>query len=69
MAQVRGDSVLKITTNRDTLIHRASEQAEFARTVEIGQFYSTINLSLMETVLLVYAENTQSQIPDDHVRI
>ena len=38
MSQARGDSLLQLTANRETLDHRASEQAEFARTVEIGQF-------------------------------
>ena len=42
MSQARGDSVLKLIANRDTLIHKkASEQAEFANTVEIGQLYVT----------------------------
>ena len=31
--------MVKLTANRETLFHRASEQAEFASTVEIGQFY------------------------------
>ena len=30
------DSLLSLTANRETLTHRDSEQAEFARTVEIG---------------------------------
>ena len=33
------DSLLTLTANRETLTHRASEQAEFARTVDIGQLY------------------------------
>ena len=41
MSQARGDTPLKLTANRDTLIQRASEQAEFARLVEIGQLCST----------------------------
>ena len=36
MSQARGDSMLKLTANRETLIHRASEPAEFSRTVENG---------------------------------
>ena len=31
MSQARGDSVLKLIANRETLIHKASEQAEFAK--------------------------------------
>ena len=51
--------MLKLTANRDTLIHKASEHAEFARTVESGHFYIT-NESVMDgTVLFLYAENTQ----------
>ena len=41
MSQARGDSVLKVTANRETLTPRASQQAEFARTVEIGHFFFT----------------------------
>ena len=41
MSQARGDSLLKLTENREKLIHRASEKADFARTVEIGQVYTT----------------------------
>ena len=37
MRQARGDSLLKLIANRETLIHRGSEQAECARTVELGQ--------------------------------
>ena len=37
MPQARGDSMLQLTENRETLIRRASEQA-FAKTVESGQF-------------------------------
>ena len=59
MPQARGDSLLKLTANRKALIHRASEQAEFAKTMVIGQFFLPMNLLRMETVLLLYAENTQ----------
>ena len=41
VSQVRGDSMLKLTANRETLIHRASDQAEFSRTVDIEQFFIT----------------------------
>ena len=41
MSQARGDSLLKLTENREALIHRASDQAEFARKVELGQFCIT----------------------------
>ena len=37
MPQARGDSLLKLTANRETLSRRASENTEFDRTVEIGQ--------------------------------
>ena len=40
-------SVLQITKNPETLFRRASEHAEFARTVEIGQSYIT-NESVMD---------------------
>ena len=33
--------MLKLTANRETQIHKASEQAAFARTVVIGKFYIT----------------------------
>ena len=36
MPQVRGDSMLHLTQNREMLIRRVSEQAAFARTVEHG---------------------------------
>ena len=39
--QARDDSMLQLTENHETLIRRASEQAEFARTMEIGQFHIT----------------------------
>ena len=45
--QARGDSVLRLTENRETLMHRASEQAAFARTLEKGEFYIT-NKSVMD---------------------
>ena len=32
---------LKLVSNGETLIHGVSEQAELARTVEVGQFYIT----------------------------
>ena len=39
--------MLKLIANRETLVRRASEQAEFARTVEIGHFY-TIDESVVD---------------------
>ena len=33
--------MLKLTANREPLTHKASEQAQFARTVDIRQFYIT----------------------------
>ena len=41
MSQARGDSMLKLTANREPLTHKASEQAQFARTVDIRQCYIT----------------------------
>ena len=38
VSQARGDSMLKFTANRETLIHSASEHPKCARTVDIGQF-------------------------------
>ena len=43
--------MLKLTANHETLTHKASEQAEFATTVEIGQFKIT-DESVMETDLI-----------------
>ena len=40
--RARGYSLLKLTANRETLTHRASEQAAFAKTVEIRQFFITV---------------------------
>ena len=40
-SEARGDLMPKLTANRETLIHRASEQSEFARTVENWQFFIT----------------------------
>ena len=41
MPQARGDSLLLVTENRETLIHRASELAAFSRKVENGQLFVT----------------------------
>ena len=41
MSQARGDSMLKLTANRETLIHTTPEHAEAARTVENRQFNIT----------------------------
>ena len=46
MPQVRGDPLLKLTVNHETLIHKASEQAAIASTVKNWQFYIT-NESVM----------------------
>ena len=55
MPQARGDSLLRFTENRWTLIRRAS-----ARTVVNGQ--SPLNLFWKETAPLPHAENTQTQV-------
>ena len=47
MPQARGDSLLQLTENRETQIHRASELADYARTVESGQIFFT-NGSVMD---------------------
>ena len=36
--QALGETMLKLTANRETLVRKASEQAKFARTVDIGKF-------------------------------
>ena len=41
MSQARGDWMLKLSVNHETLIHMSSEQAQCARTVDIGQLYIT----------------------------
>ena len=41
MSQARGDSTLKLHEKRETLLHTASETAEFARTGETGQLNTT----------------------------
>ena len=41
MSQAPGDLMLKLTANRETLVRRTSEQAVFAGTVDIGQFFIT----------------------------
>ena len=71
--------MLQPTENRETLIHRASERAAFARTVENGQFYIT-NESVMDGNSSIpscteHSEPRNSQILrlqailDDHVKI
>ena len=47
MPLARSDSLLQLTENRETPIRETSEQAAFARTVEIGQFYIA-NESVMD---------------------
>ena len=50
--------MLKLTANRETMIHRVSEQSEFARAVEIGELPFT-NESVMDGISSTfYAENT-----------
>ena len=39
--------MLKLTASREALMHRASDQAEFGRTLESGQFQKTIE-SIMD---------------------
>ena len=41
MSQTWGHSLLQLTENRGTLIHKGSELAEFARTLEMGPFHIT----------------------------
>ena len=41
ISPARGDSMLRLTTNLETLTHMDCEQAKFARTVDIGQFIIT----------------------------
>ena len=53
--------MLKLIANRATLIHRASEQAEFALTVEIGEFLKKPMMVWMETALRFDAENPRRQ--------
>ena len=50
--------MLQLTANLETLIHRTSEQADFAR---LDNSVSPMNLVWMETVPLPFAESTQSQ--------
>ena len=59
--QARGDSLLQLKENLETLIRRASEQAELARKVEVGQLFITNESVMMETAPLLDAENTQVQ--------
>ena len=61
MAHARGDSMLKLTGNRKTLIHRASEQAEVARTVEMVAIPYHQLICCGWKLFFFYAENTQSQ--------
>ena len=48
--------MLKLTANLETLLHRAAEQTNFARTVETGQFHIT-----NESVLDGSSSTTQSE--------
>ena len=64
--------MLKLTANRETLIRRASEQAEFARTVHIGQLYIT-NESVMDGKQYSGPRDSRNSrrqaILNDHVKI
>ena len=79
--QVRGESLLQLAANHETLIRRASEQAACARTVESGQFHIT-NESVMDgnsSTLFFFAKKTPGHgmlknsrlqaILDGHVKI
>ena len=80
MPQARGDSLLQLTENRETLIQEASEQAAVARTLKNEQFYSTSE-SVMNgnsSALFLcreYSETMSSQysrlqtVLTDHVKI
>ena len=64
MSQARGDSMLKLTANRETLIHRGFRKAEFARTVEIGQLAITnepVMYGNSSTPLCKYSEPRKSR--------
>ena len=79
MSRARGDSMLKLTANREMLFHRASEQAECAGTAEIGQFYikseSVVDGNSCTRVCRKYSQARDSQysriqaILNDHVNI
>ena len=64
MPQARGDLLLQLTENLETLIRRASEQTAFARTVEHGQVYIT-NESVMDgnSSTPLYIESSESRNP------
>ena len=78
MPQARGDSLLQLTENHETLIRKASEHAVFVTTVE-NNSKSPMNPSWTETVLLLccreYSEPRKSQnsrlqaVLTDHVKI
>ena len=78
MPQARGDSLLQLTENHETLIRKASEHAVFATTVE-NNSKSPMNPLWTETVLLLlcreYSEPRKSQnsrlqaVLTDHVKI
>ena len=70
----------KLTANRETLIHRASELAASARTVKFGQLKKSPMILLgLETALLHFAQNSKNQgtlkiqdhkaITNDHAKI
>ena len=53
--------MLKLIVDRETLLRRGSEQAVFARTVEIDIASLSTNSFWTERVLLFHAEKTQNQ--------
>ena len=79
MPQARGDSLLQLTENRETLIQEASEQAAVARTLKNEQFYSTsesvMNGNSSALLCREYSETMSSQysrlqtVLTDHVKI
>ena len=79
VSQARGDSMLQLTENRETVIRKAFEQASFARAVENRQFYNT-NESVMDgnSSTLLCRENSEpinsqssrlQAVVTDHVKI
>ena len=48
LGKCHNESLLQLTENHEKLIHKASERAEFARTVENRQFYITNESFVMD---------------------
>ena len=60
--QARGDLLLQLTENLETLIRRASEQRQhLPERWNMDKFTLPMNLLWMETALLLYAEQAQNQ--------